>query len=219
MVPIPVPVSIAIEMGQVADALKEWRDQANDAKSKADAQLLTQASLLVIAMNAYSNGYLRLIGEFQDFRPSWGQERRRNAEEKFRAWIDPRDITDGMRQHLTVLIEMSSEREKLDKLISDAESLFSCTVEPLLNAKESSVDRARVIDALTSAYTMEQARDVTRWAEDAKKRLAMGEEQRKSANKEMARLTARLTELHRFTQMPKTPWYRRLVRGSAGDNG
>jgi hypothetical protein len=216
MVTIPDPTSMANNIFQIADTIRRWQELANDARASADAQLLAQANLLVIAMNAYANGYGRLIGEFQDFRPSWERGRRRKMEKKFRAWMDPRDITNEIRQRLTALTMMRSERTKLDKLISDAEGFLYCTVEPLLNAKESDIDRARVIDALTMGQTAEEARVVTGWAKDAKDRLALSKEQLVSANKEVARLTVRLTELNKFTEIPipETPWHGLLGPGS-----
>jgi hypothetical protein len=209
MVTIPDPTSMAHNIARTADIFRRWQEQANDARASADAHLLAQANLLVIAMNSYADGYRRLIGEFQDFRPSWGLLRREEMEDKFRAWIDPRDITNEIRQRLTALTMMQSEREGLDKLIRDADDFLHYTVEALLSAKASESDRTRVIDALAMGHTAEEARVVTDWARYAKNRLTLSEEQLKSANEEVARLTVRLTDLNKFTQIPipETPWH------------
>ena len=157
---IPEPTSMAKNLVQTADTFKKWQGQATDAKAAADARLLAEANLLVMAMNDFVDGYRRLSGEFQDFRPSWDNERRRTAEERFREWIDPRDITTAIEAHLGVLTEMESERAALDQLINEAINFIGHIVRLLINGKRDPVPRARLIDALTTARTAGQARVV-----------------------------------------------------------
>jgi hypothetical protein len=209
MVSIPEPTSMAKNLVQTADTLKKWQAQATNAKAVADARLLAEANLLLIAMEDFADGYRRLSGELQDFRPSWETERRRNAEDRFRDWIDPRDISMAIDAHLGVLIEMQAERTTLEQLIRDAGNFFDYTVRLLIDGKRDPAPRARLIDALTTARTVENAKVVRDWAIYIQQVLDEGEEYLKSANREVAKLTANLTELNRFTQLPiaERPWY------------
>ena len=59
MVSIPEPTSMAKNLVQTADTWKKWQAQATDAKAVADARLLAEANLLVIAMNDFTEGYRR----------------------------------------------------------------------------------------------------------------------------------------------------------------
>jgi hypothetical protein len=212
MVSIPEPTSMAKNLVQTADTWKKWQAQATDAKAVADARLLAEANLLVIAMNDFTEGYRRLSGEFQDFRPSWETERRRKAEVSFREWVDPRDITTAIDARLGLLSEMQSERAALEPLIRDAWDFIDHTVRLLIDGKRDPAPRARLIDALATARTVEQARVVRDWALHIRQVLDDGEQYLRSANLEVAKLTAHRTELNRFTELPtdKKPWYTKL---------
>jgi hypothetical protein len=232
---IPDPTAIANNLVQIEDARRKWREQAKDAEGRANAALLAEVDSLVDAMNAYAEGYRLLSGELQDFRPDWDRTQRRQAADDYRAWIDPRGISEQIRRHLQILTDLQARSDgiddavitSMDRLIPAASGFLYDTVDPLLRTKESDEDRARVVDAVTHASTLEQAQPVADWVAQTRKYLADGKEQLRAANDELAALTTRLSVLHHFTALPagkppsaKPRWYQRFTglfrRGRSG---
>lgn len=209
-VAIPDPTAMANNLMQMEDTRRRWQEQAKDAEAQANAALLAVVGSLIDAMNAYAEGYRLLSGELQDFRPNWTRAQRQQATADYRAWIDPRGISNQIRRHLRVLTNLQADAAVLDdsvttsmdRLIPAAFDFLSNTADPLLRAKESDEDRARVVDALSQASTVEQARPVADWVTRTKEYLADGSEQLRTSNDELAMLTTRLTALHHFTALP-----------------
>jgi hypothetical protein len=160
---IPDPTAMASNLVQIEDARRRWQEQARDSEARANAALLAEVNGLVDAMNAYAKGYRLLSGEFQDFRPDWSRAQRQQAATDYRAWIDPREVSERIQTHLRVLTELQAGSANLDdavsvsldRLVSAANGFVMGTVYPLLNAKESDEDRARVVDALMLARSTE----------------------------------------------------------------
>ena len=229
--PIPEPSSVINNLYQVADTRRRWQEQARSARADANAQLLAEARQLVDSMNRYANGYRKLCGLFQDFRVTWTPEQRQNAAKSFRAWVDPRNVSNQAAQHLSTLEEIRSDTAEvgaggeessdylvvLDRIINNALFFFEWTIRPLLVAKESPVSRARFIDALADARTAEQVQVVTDWARDVMAHLNHSQSQLVSVNTDLGTLTKQLTALNQVNPPPapkaptKTWWNRRLT--------
>jgi hypothetical protein len=207
---IPDPTAMASNLVQIEDTRRKWRDQAKDAEARANAALLTEVNGLVDAMNAYAKGYRLLCGELQDFRPDWNSAQRQQAATDYRAWIDPREVSERISTHLRILTHLLTDspgidnamRARLDRLVSAAEGFISGTVSPFLNVKEFGEDRVGVVDALMHARTTERARPVADWVDRTTQYLRNGAEHLRTAGEELAALTTRLTALHHFTALP-----------------
>lgn len=224
---IPDPTAMASNLVQIEDARRRWQEQARDSEARANAALLAEVNGLVDAMNAYAKGYRLLSGELQDFRPDWSRAQRQQAATDYRAWIDPREVSERIQTHLRVLTELQAGSANLDdavsvsldRLVSVANGFVMGTVYPLLNAKESDEDRARVVDALMLARSTERARPVVDWVGRTRPYLRHGAEDLRTAGDERAALTTRLTALHHFTALPpdnaqtraRPSWYKRLT--------
>jgi hypothetical protein len=110
---------------------------------------------------------------------------RQQAASDYRAWIDPRDISKRIVRQLRILTDLRTGgvgiddalSGSLDRLIPAATDFLNRTASPLLRTKHSSEDRARVVDALTHARSVEQARPVADWVTQTKEYLADGEEE------------------------------------------
>lgn len=225
-VAIPDPTAWANNLMQVADTRRRWRQQAKDAEAAADAQLWDEVNGLTDAMNAYVDGYRQLVGELQDFRPDWPPKQRRRAAAHYRAWVDPRKISELIHGHLNVLQAVRANStgadaesgRLLDQLIDTATEFLNRTVYPLLRVKEEDERRARVIDALSGARTAEQAEPVSEWVDETRTYLSYGQAPLAAAATEKTALKTCLTALNLFTALPaalplqaKPSWRRRLV--------
>jgi hypothetical protein len=92
---VPDPTAMANNLMQIVDTRRKWQEQAKGAEACANATLLAEVNSLVDAMNAYAEGYRLLSGELQDFRADWSRTQRQQAAADYRAWIDPRDISES----------------------------------------------------------------------------------------------------------------------------
>lgn len=188
------------------------------------------------AMRAYAEGYRRLAGELQDFRPDWAREQRQQAVAHYRDWIDPREISHLIHQHRSVLQAVRASGAGLDdeigehlgQFIQAASEFLDKAAEPLLRLKASDERRARVTDALTGAHSTEQAQPVSDWVYETRAYLADGQAPLAAASEQMTALKTRLTALNHFTVLPaaqppetkqpqaKQSWLQRFVAWFTG---
>ena len=185
---------------QAVDTIRKWREEtiakAETEEEARATEVLADATILVEMMNEYANGYRRLCGQLQDFGPYWSEERRREAEAAYRAWIDEQVFAPEISKSLSSLRTAADRNETVAELVESGQYFLSNSVYPLLNAKNRSAARGPFIRALLESKTEQGGEIVRRWALQTLRRLNRSQDQLNSANEIVGRLRGELRILN-----------------------
>jgi len=181
------------------DTVRRWKEEARQKKlsdkERMAEEVLANATILVAAMNEYANGYRRICGRLQDFRGDWSERQRAEAEEAYREWLDPRIFEPAIYESLRELRTTSDQNETVAELVRCATDFLNRSVAPLISAKNKSVQRPQVIQALHEAKTYEAGAPARRWAIRALGRINVTEAQLRRANEALGQLRGELRVL------------------------
>ncbi|MGY1618123.1 hypothetical protein ACI797_15395 [Geodermatophilus sp. SYSU D00691] len=153
-------------VSSVGSWLEKARTRSTRARDLQAAQLLHDATVLVVSMRAYDNAFRPLAAAMLTFRPYWPDDRRERLANELSHFLDREEILPLFRQSLTSLANSYSNgmtSEPVRTLLQCARR-FMEPVQVISASKTAYTERALVIGWLLDATTQAEAAEVHSWA-------------------------------------------------------